>query len=77
MNNQTSMTCLFLEDICNLIKALQAILDKGKSIGTSCVRHAMFKKWYQMGLMGNFDFMVVNGRQAWNMSMKKRESVDR
>jgi hypothetical protein len=30
----------------------------------------MFKKWYHMGLMVTFDFIIVNGRQAWNMSKK-------
>ena len=45
-------------------------LDKDKCIGGSFTGRAMFKKWYRMGLMGIFDFMIVNGRQAWNMSTK-------
>ena len=43
-------------------------MDKDKKIGGSFTSRALFWKWYQMGLMGIFDFMVVNGRQAWNMS---------
>ena len=42
-------------------------VDKDKCIGRSLTGRAMFKKWYRMGLMGIFDFMVVNGRQAWLM----------
>ena len=45
-------------------------LDKDKCIGRSFTGRAMFKKWYRMGLMGVFDFMLVNGRQAWNMSTR-------
>jgi hypothetical protein len=45
-------------------------LDKDKCIGGSFTGRAMFKKWYRMGLMGIFDFMIVNGRQALNMSTK-------
>ena len=48
-------------------------LDKDKCIGGSFTGRAMFKKWYRMGLMGIFDFMVVNGRQAWNMSVMDHE----
>jgi hypothetical protein len=48
-------------------------LDKDKCIGGSFTGRAMFKKWYRMGLMGIFDFMVVNGRQAWNMSGMEHE----
>ena len=48
-------------------------LDKDKCIGGSFTGRAMFKKWYRMGLMGIFDFMVVNGRQAWNMSVVDHE----
>jgi hypothetical protein len=43
-------------------------LDKDKCIRGSFTGRVMFKKWYRMGLMGLFDFMVVNRRQAWNMS---------
>ena len=43
-------------------------MDKDKKIGGLFTSRALFWKWYQMGLMGIFDFMVVNGRQAWNMS---------
>ena len=43
-------------------------VDKDKKIGGSFTKKALFKKWYLMGLMGIFDFMIVNGRQAWNMS---------
>jgi hypothetical protein len=45
-------------------------IDKDKRIGGSFTGRAMFKKLYRMGLMGIFDFMVVNGQQAWNMSTK-------
>jgi hypothetical protein len=44
-------------------------IDKDMTIGGSYTSHAMFIKWYRMGLMGVFDFMIVNGRQAWNMSI--------
>jgi hypothetical protein len=44
--------------------------DKEKCIGRSLTGWAMFKKWYQMGLMGIFDFMVVNGQQAWIISIR-------
>ncbi len=43
-------------------------MDKDKKIGGSFTSRALFRKWYHMGLMGIFDFMIVNGRQAWNMS---------
>ena len=43
-------------------------MDKDKKIGGSFTSRALFWKWYRMGLMGIFDFMIVNGRQAWNMS---------
>ena len=43
-------------------------MDKDKKIGGSFTSSALFRKWYRMGLMGIFDFMIVNGRQAWNMS---------
>ena len=43
-------------------------MDKDKKIGGSFTSRALFQKWYCMGLMGIFDFMIVNGRQAWNMS---------
>lgn len=43
-------------------------VDKDKKIGGSFTKQAHFKKWYKMGLLGIFDFMVVNGRMAWNMS---------
>jgi predicted exporter len=43
-------------------------IDKEKKIRRSFTNHAMFQTWYRMGLMGVFDFMLVNGRQAWNMS---------
>lgn len=29
--------------------------------------HDMIRKWYRMGLMDVFDFMIVNRRQEWNM----------
>ena len=45
-------------------------IDKDKCIGGSFTGRAMFKKWYCMGLMGIFDFMVVNGQQTWKMSTK-------
>ena len=43
-------------------------MDKDKKIGGSFTSRALFQKWYRMGLMGIFDFMIVNGQQAWNMS---------
>ena len=43
-------------------------VDKDKKIGGSFTKKAFFKKWYRMGLLGIFDFMVVNGRAGWNMS---------
>ena len=43
-------------------------MDKDKKIGGSFMSGALFQKWYCMGLMGIFDFMIVNGRQTWNMS---------
>jgi hypothetical protein len=43
-------------------------MDKDKKIGGSFTSRALFRKWYRMGLIGIFDFMIVNGRQAWNMS---------
>ena len=43
-------------------------MDKDKKIGGSFTSRALFQKWYQMELMGIFNFMVVNERQAWNMS---------
>ena len=42
-------------------------MDKDKKIGGSFTSWAMFKKWYRMGLMGVFDFMIVNNRQPLNM----------
>jgi hypothetical protein len=39
-------------------------IDKDKKIGGSFGKKAMFKKWYLTGLMGLFDFMLVNGRVA-------------
>jgi hypothetical protein len=36
-------------------------MDKDKKIGGSFTFRAMFKKWYCIGLMGVFDFMIVNG----------------
>ena len=49
-------------------------VDKDKCICGSFTGRAMFKKWYHMGLMGVFDFMIVNGRQAWNNSTKSTMS---
>ena len=43
-------------------------MDKDKKIGGSFMSCALFWKWYHMGLMGIFNFMIVNGRQVWNMS---------
>ena len=43
-------------------------MDKDKKIGGSFTSRLLFRKWYCMCLMGIFDFMIVNGRQAWNMS---------
>ncbi len=43
-------------------------MDKDKKLGGSFTKFAHFKKWYKMGLLGVFDFMIVNGRIAWNMS---------
>jgi hypothetical protein len=47
-------------------------MDKDKKIGGSFTSRALFRKWYRMGLMGIFDFMIVNGRQAWNMSTETK-----
>jgi hypothetical protein len=43
-------------------------MDRDKKIGGSFMSRALFWKWYHMSLMGIFDFMIVNRRQAWNMS---------
>ena len=43
-------------------------MEKDKKLGGSFTKFAHFKKWYPMGLLGVFDFMIVNGRIAWNMS---------
>jgi hypothetical protein len=43
-------------------------MDKDKKIGGAFTKKAMFKKWYRMGVLGIFDFMLVNGRVAWNMA---------
>jgi hypothetical protein len=43
-------------------------MDKDKKIGGSFASLALFRKWYRMGLMGIFNFVIINGRQAWNMS---------
>ena len=43
-------------------------MDKDKKIGRSFTLRKLFWKWYCMGLMGIFNFMIVNGRQAWNMT---------
>lgn len=45
---------------------------KVKCISGSFTSRAMFKKWYQMGLMGVFDFMLVNGRVVWNIYQTSR-----
>lgn len=39
-------------------------MDMNKKIGGSFTAWAMFRKWYRMGLMGVFHFMLVNGQQA-------------
>jgi hypothetical protein len=44
-------------------------VDKDKTIGGSFTKKAFFKKWYCMGLLGIFDFMVVNAQVAWNVSV--------
>ena len=43
-------------------------MDKDKKIGGLFTSWALFQKWYRMGLNDIFDFITVNGRQAWNMS---------
>lgn len=43
-------------------------MDKDKKIGGSFTNCAMFQKWYQMILMDVFGFMLVNRRQAKDMS---------
>ena len=45
------------------------MVDKDKKIGSSFTENVFFKKWYHMGLLGTFDFMVVSGHVAWNMSV--------
>jgi hypothetical protein len=52
-------------------------VDKDKKIGGSFTKKALFKKWYLMGLMGIFDFMLVNGRIAWNMSCTDESCANR
>ena len=36
------------------------------------MKNTMFKKCYGMSELGVFDFMVLNGRIAWNMSVTKK-----
>jgi hypothetical protein len=43
-------------------------VDKDKKIGGAFTKKAMFKKWYRMGLLDVFDFIIVNGRVAWNIA---------
>ena len=53
------------------------MLTKIKKIGGSFTKKELFKKWYLMGLMGIFDFMLVNGRIAWNMSCTDESCANR
>ena len=43
----------------NLVGGVDNV-DKDKKIGGAFTKKAMFKKWYQMGIRGLFDFMVVH-----------------
>ena len=43
-------------------------MDRDKKIRVMLTTHAMFKKWYCMGLTGIFNFMIINGQNEWNMS---------
>jgi hypothetical protein len=52
-------------------------VDKDKKIGGAFTKKSMFKKWYRMGVLGVFDFMIVNGRVAWNMSSEDNNSGSR
>ncbi len=42
--------------------------DYDKKIGGGFTARPHFKKWYKKGFLGVLDFMMVNGRVAWNMS---------
>ena len=42
-------------------------MDKDKKIGGSYMANSMFKKMYPTAEIGVFYFMIVDGRQAWNM----------
>ncbi len=44
------------------------LVDYDKKIGGGFTARPHFKKWYKKGFLGNLDFMMVNGRVAWNMS---------
>ena len=39
-------------------------IDKDKKIGGGFTKKAVFCKWYRMGVLKVFDFMVVNGWMA-------------
>ena len=37
-------------------------VDKDKKIGSTYTKKEVFKMWYRLGVLGIFDFMIVNGR---------------
>ena len=49
-------------------------VDKDKKIGGAFTKKSMFKKWYRMGVLGVFDFMIVNGCVAWNMASQNNNA---
>lgn len=49
--------------------------DKDKKIVGAVTKKAVFKKWYQMGILGVFNFMVVNGQVTWNISVDEKSAI--
>ena len=41
-------------------------IDKYTKIGGGFAKKMIFKRWFKTGLMGLFDFKLVNGLVAWN-----------
>jgi hypothetical protein len=50
-------------------------INKNKKIGGLFGKNAMFKKWYVTGLIGLFDFVLVNGQMACNMSVTDKHDI--
>ncbi len=46
-------------------------IDKDKKVGGGFTKKALFMRWYYIGLLGVFDFMVVNSQFAWNVASVK------